>query len=99
MTKRFIITVICWETRSFRHKKKAVEYCKNYGLYSLMKNLYVGRLRTGEEALLIEYFNKIFTNKTEKFCVFSICETCYNKAEFSQTTKDKLDNKSFKIVE
>lgn len=99
MTKRFIITVICWETRSLRHKKKAAEYCQNYGLYLLMKNFYIGRLRAVERTSLIEYFNKIFVNKTEKFLVFSICEKCYNKTEFIQTIRDELGNKSFKIVE
>ena len=60
-------TLVCWETRNWRHRKKATEWCKNYDLTPLTKTIYIGNLKTKEKSRIELSFHALFITKTEKY--------------------------------
>lgn len=93
-------TLLCWETRNWRHQKQAVEWCKNYGLTPLTRTVYAGNLKTKEIKLIEDNFQKLFVNKTEAYYFFPL-----HNFTISQLTgkkdhaKEKLSEDSeFEIV-
>lgn len=65
-------TLVCWETRNWRHHKKAMEWCKNYGLYPLTRTIYIGNLKTRELSRIENSFKDLFIKKTEKYYLFPL---------------------------
>lgn len=64
------LTLICWETKNWRHHKKALDWCKNYKLTSLAKTIFIGYLNTKERNRIERLFTCIFLGKTEKYYFF-----------------------------
>ena len=69
-------TIIGWETRNWRHNKKAVILCKDYGLKPILKSLYIGNLRSKERKIIFPLLGKIFMKKTEKIFTATLCQSC-----------------------
>ena len=76
MNRPLIPTLICWETRNWRHNNEANKWCKNYDLTPLTKNTYLGLLKDTEKKILLNYFSLLFTKKTENFFFFPLCKSC-----------------------
>jgi CRISPR/Cas system-associated endoribonuclease Cas2 len=98
MNNPLIDTAICWETRNWRHHKKTIEWCKNYGLSPLTKHVFIGKLKKSEMLNITQNFEDLFIKKTEKFHIIPLCKLCYSKIYLHKISKDELEPKLFEIV-
>ena len=71
------ITIVGWETRNWRHAKKVLACCKDYGFKPITKYVFVGQLYAKERREMQEKFEALLTNKTEKFFFTPLCKSCY----------------------
>ncbi len=98
-----VITLVSWETRNWRHRDKAVQWCKNYGLKPVLRNMYIGKLYSKERDKLEKQFKGTFAKKTEKFFVSTLCRSCFEDSVFSGTlssVKDDVDIESaFELIQ
>ena len=96
-------TIVNWETRNWRHHKKAVLWCHDYGLKSATKYFFVGRLYSKEREELSEKFQNLFTGKTEKFFFVNMCRSCFNESMsdqyFGNIRKDIEKSVSFELIQ
>lgn len=94
------LTIVGWQTRNWRNNKKAIQYCKNYGLKPILKNLFVGKLYTREYKLLKKKMNLSFAKKTDNFTMFLMCKTCFENADIDDTIKNNVTHISdFEILQ
>ncbi len=98
------ITTISWETRSWRHAAKAILWCKDYGLRPVLKNVYAGTLYAKERAALVKKFEAVFTKKTERFFIGTVCRTCFENSSFNNIlgedmTKSMESGPAFEIIQ
>lgn len=98
MNNAFFATFVYWQSRNWRHNKKAVEQCKNYGLHPLAKNFYAGKLKRRERKELEEHFLHIFTNRTEIYYIFSLCKSCYEDKALQQSRKQEISYPPYEII-
>ena len=70
-------TLIGWETRSIKKHNQTVSNCKDYGLNSVLKNLYIGKLYSKEKKSLILKLKKNLNKKTDKIFSGTFCESCF----------------------
>ncbi|MDB5255236.1 MAG: hypothetical protein JWL92_612 [Candidatus Nomurabacteria bacterium] len=100
MNNNPVTIFISWETRNWRHTKKAISICKDFGLESLTKQSYIGKLYTKERYQLEELFNILFQKKTDTFFMFALCQSCYNMAGTSIGKLTKVNTfQSFEMVQ
>lgn len=94
------ITLVSWETRNWRHRDKALVWCKDYGLKSITKNLFVGELYAKEREEIESKFKSLFTKKTEKFFFATMCKSCFNEGMSGIPLKDKIQSIStFELIQ
>ena len=94
------ITLVSWETRNWRHRDKALVWCKDYGLKSITKNLFVGELYTKEREEIESKFKFLFTKKTEKFFFATMCKACFNDGMSGIAIKEKIQSISaFELIQ
>ncbi len=86
------ITLVSWETRDWRHRDKAVLWCKNYGLKPVLRNMYIGKLYSKEREKLENKFKGAFAKKTEKFFISTLCRSCFEDSVFGGTLSSKKDD-------
>lgn len=93
-------TLVCWETRNWRHRKQALEWCKNYGLTPLTSTVYAGNLKTKERKRIEDNFKNLFINKTEIYYFFPLHNFTVNQLTGKRDqAKEKLSGDSdFEIV-
>ncbi len=72
------ITLIGWETRNWRHRDRAIIWCKDYGFKPITKHVFSGELYAKESREMHTKFKKLFTGKTEKFFFATMCKSCFN---------------------
>ena len=89
--------IIGWETRNWRHIKRAEVWCKDYGLRPILKNLHIGRVRSNDKEKLKKFFTSLFSKKTEKIFFGTFCDTCEKTlaTEVREKTKRPL---AFEII-
>ena len=83
-------TMVSWESRNWRHRDKAALWCRDYGLVPILKNVYAGKLYAKERANLTKKLNGLFSKKTERFFVATICRTCFESSTFSGTLEKDM---------
>lgn len=93
------VTAVCWQTRNVSRHRQATEFCKNYGLRPLTGNLWIGMLKPVEQNSLVQWFEKSFTKKTEKFHCFPLCKNCYESAILGKIEKTNVSYPQFEIIE
>ena len=72
--------VLSWQTRNWRHRKRASEWCKDYGLQPLHKTCQIGSLYRKERSDLERKLKALFNGKLEKYFSFVICSSCMKDA-------------------
>ncbi len=72
------INLVGWETRNWRHRDRALIWCKDYGLKPVTKNVFIGELYSKERKELEAKFKQLFRSKTEKFFFAGMCKSCFN---------------------
>jgi CRISPR/Cas system-associated endoribonuclease Cas2 len=72
-------TIVGWETRNKRRHKKALVYCKDYGLSSLTSVVFAGELYPKERKEMRIKFKAIFTSKTDTFFFVVTCRSCFTE--------------------
>ncbi len=97
----FTATIILgWQTRNSKRHKKALVWCKDYGLKPILANLSIGNVYSKEERTLIARFKREFNKKTDTFFSTRICQSCYGTAGLNPMVKEKLeDMPDFEIVQ
>jgi hypothetical protein len=73
------MTLVGWETRNWRHRERALVWCKDYGLAPLTKHVFWGELYAKERREMEEKFKGLFIGKTEKFFFATMCRACFNE--------------------
>ena len=73
------ITVVSWETRNWRHRDKALLWCKDYGLKPVTRHVFLGELYARERLEMQAKFKNLFSKKTEKFFFATMCKSCFNE--------------------
>ena len=74
------ITLLSWETRNWRHQKRALVWCKDYGLKPLNKYVFVGEIYQKEKLEIERKFKTLFQGRTEKFFFVTLCKSCLNES-------------------
>lgn len=98
MNNSFIITLIYWQTRNWRHNKEAETLCKNYGLLPLTKTFYVSKLKRKEIVALTKHFEKTFLKKTEIYNLFPLCKSCFDAVTMPKIKKGRIHQAPFEII-
>lgn len=98
MNNSFILTIVLWKTRNWRHAKTVGELCKNFGLCLLTKDCYIGKLKAREQNNMRKILASIFVGKTEVYHMMSLCKSCYESASFYEYQRKILEDVSFEIV-
>ena len=95
--------IVSWQTRSWRHNKKAILWCKNYGLKPILKNVYTGKVYAKEKAAILTKFKTTFIKKSEKFLLHSSCQSCFETVFFSdkllEVSEELKANTTFEIIQ
>jgi hypothetical protein len=76
MNRLLFVTIVSWYTASWRRAKKAEQWCKDYGLVRLHKNLYSGKLYLEERKELDEKMKRLFSGKNDRYGSFAMCASC-----------------------
>ena len=96
-------TIVNWETHNWHHHKKAVNWCRDYGLKPVTKYVFVGNLYVKERKELMVKFQKLFSRKSEKFFFANMCRSCFNESMSSQglgdVRKDIGRSASFELIQ
>ena len=94
------ITLVSWETRNWRHRDKAIVWCKDYGLESVTKHVFIGELYAKERGEMESKFKSLFTKKTEKFFFASMCKSCFNESLSGVPIKERISRMDrFELVQ
>lgn len=72
------ITLILWQTRNWRHRQRALLWCRDYGFRQLSSGVFIGETYAKERAQIRNKFKGLFTGKTEKFYLVTLCQSCFN---------------------
>lgn len=72
------VTIVGWETRNWRHRDRALVWCKDYGFASITKHVFFGELYVKERKEMEKKFKGLFVGKTEKFFFATMCKSCFN---------------------
>ncbi|MDR3558708.1 MAG: hypothetical protein P4L61_04190 [Candidatus Pacebacteria bacterium] len=73
------VTLVGWETRNWRHRDKALVWCKDYGFTPITRHVFVGEIYTKERMEMRKKFEGLFTKKTEKFFFATMCKSCFTE--------------------
>src|SRR5690349_16733690 len=84
------ITLVSWETRNWRHRDKALVWCKDYGFTSVTKHAFIGEVYAKERNQMHAKFKSLFTGKTEKFFFAAMCKSCFNESMMGSGVKGKI---------
>jgi len=84
-------TIIGWQTRNVKRHQKAIIWCKDYGLFPILTNVFIGNLYLKEEKLLLTKLNRTFNRKTDKVFMVKVCQSCYSNIDLDAITKQKLN--------
>ena len=71
------VTLVGWETRNWRHRDRALVWCKDYGFTPVTKHVFVGEMYAKERTEMRKKFESLFTKKTEKFFFATMCKSCF----------------------
>ena len=94
------ITLVSWETRNWRHRERALLWCKDYGLKPINKHLFIGELYEKERLHMKRKFEALFIKKTEKFFFATMCKSCFNEGMSGDALKDTIRAvSSFELVQ
>ncbi|OHB18852.1 MAG: hypothetical protein A2854_03275 [Parcubacteria group bacterium RIFCSPHIGHO2_01_FULL_56_18] len=93
-------TLVGWETRNWRHRERALVWCKDYGLKPLLRGLHIGKLYAKERKILSNKLNLLFANKTEKLIFIALCQSCLNASDVDDSIKGSMAEAfAFEIVQ
>jgi CRISPR/Cas system-associated endoribonuclease Cas2 len=84
------VTIVGWETRNWRHREKALGWCKDYGFKPITRHVFIGELYTKEHTEMQAKFKEIFSKKTEKFFFATMCKSCFNETMSGVVIKEKI---------
>jgi len=87
MNNELTTVLICWQTRNWHHEKRAVDWCKDYGLQSILKNVWIGQLTPKERKDSTKAVDKIFPKPTEKVYLIELCKECFDRAKIPENTR------------
>lgn len=76
MNNKPTLVVIMWESRNWRKLKKAKTWCMDYGLFSLMRNVFAGTLYPKEYSTLRTRLRATFNLTTDIVTMVPLCQTC-----------------------
>ena len=94
------ITLVSWETRNWRHREKALIWCRDYGLKPVTKHVFVGELYAKEKKEMQMKFKSLFVGKTEKFFFATMCKTCFNESMSGLKLQEKIRHASpFELIQ
>jgi hypothetical protein len=95
------MTVVVWETRNWRHRAKAVMWCKDFGLKHVAKNVCIGNLYVRECRELRSRFQNLFNNKTEQFLLLTLCMSCAsaNSSSLPAHIKNIFSVSNFELIQ
>jgi len=94
------ITLIGWETRNWRHRDRALVWCKDYGFKAVTKHVFIGELYPKERADMHAKFKGLFTSKTEKFFFATMCNMCFNESMSGMNIQKNIkQTSSFELIQ
>ncbi len=94
------VTVVFWDTRSWRHADRAAIWCRDYGLRQVSRSVFAGELYQKEKAQLKAKFESLFTLKTEKFFFMGLCKSCFDEGGFNPALRQKIkDMATFELIQ
>lgn len=94
------ITLVGWETRNWRHRHRALVWCKDYGFAPVTKHVFSGELYAKERKEMEDKFKRLFTGKTEKFFFATMCKACFNGTVTGLPIKENMgDMDHFELVQ
>jgi hypothetical protein len=86
------VTLIGWETRNWRHRDRALIWCKDYGFKPITKHVFVGEIYSKERAEMHAKFKGLFTGKTEKFFFATMCKSCFTEGMLGFPKMEKVNS-------
>jgi CRISPR/Cas system-associated endoribonuclease Cas2 len=84
------VTLVGWETRNWRHRDRALIWCKDYGFAPITKHVFVGEIYAKERTEMRKKFESLFTKKTEKFFFATMCKSCFTEHMTGMPIQEKL---------
>jgi hypothetical protein len=84
------ITLVGWETRNWRHRERALVWCKDYGFRPITRHVFIGELYPKERSEMGKKFKALFTGKSEKFFFATICKSCFNDVMTDAPIRDRI---------
>jgi hypothetical protein len=94
------VVLVGWETRNWRHRDRALVWCRDYGFKPITKHVFVGEIYPREKAEMHAKFKGIFVSKTEKFFFATMCKPCFNGSMTGMALKDDIrDIEGFELVQ
>ena len=94
------MTLLGWETRNWRHRDRALVWCKDYGFVPVTKHVFIGEIYANERSEIDAKFNGLFKSKTERFFFVVLCKSCFNESMVSFPLKKKTRSAlSFELVQ
>jgi len=70
------VVIIAWQSRNWRKIKKAQEFCIDYGMTMLMKNVFVGHLYLREYVIINDELKSVFRLPTDQIMIVTLCKNC-----------------------
>jgi len=100
MNNSLYTTLVSWETRNWRHRDRALLWCKDYGLKPITKHVFIGELYQKERSQMNTKFRELFIGKTEKFFFATMCNACFNESMSGMNLQDKVKQTStFELIQ
>lgn len=94
------VTILGWETRNWRHRDRALVWCKDYGFKPITKHVFFGEIYAKERREMEAKFKALFIGKTEKFFFATMCKACFNGSMTGLPIKEKISRTDrFELVQ
>jgi hypothetical protein len=85
------VTIVGWETRNWRHRDRALVWCKDYCFAPITKHVFVGELYARERIQMEAKFKALFTSKTERFFFATMCKSCFTEGMTGLPGTEQID--------
>lgn len=93
-------TLVGWETRNWRHRDRALIWCKDYGFTPITKHVFAGEIYAKERMEMHKKFKGLFIAKTEKFFFATMCKSCFTGGMIGTPIKEKISHTdNFELVQ
>ena len=94
------MTIVGWESRNWRHRDKAIMWCKDYGLEAMTRYVLIGELYAKERKEMEAKFRSLFTGKTERFFFITMCKSCLDGGISDVRIKEKISRSGcFELIQ